>query len=91
MIKLKEQGSKLKGIKYEWRARSFKKDILWSFNFKNNTNYMILVIFFSNSILIQKLIFVIFVVFGSERIEKGHSISAVEREKYRWHRFRPPK
>jgi hypothetical protein len=44
---------------------------------------MILVIFFSNSILIQKLIFVIFVVFGSERIEKGHSISAVEREKYR--------
>jgi hypothetical protein len=81
-------------IKYRWHVISFAKNTLWFLNFKNHSNYTILVPkYFFNSILIQKFIFFIFLslVETWEMRERGHWILAVEREKCSWHRFRPPK
>jgi len=59
---IEKRGTKMKkDAKHGWHAISFVKDALWSLNFKKHANYIILVHqYFSNSILVQKFIFVIF-------------------------------
>jgi len=50
-----------KDVKHEWRDISFVTDAFWFVNFKSHINYIISVLqYFSNSTLIQKLIFLIF-------------------------------
>ena len=62
-----------KGATHRWHAISFTKDTLWSLNFKNHENYTILMPqYFSNSILIQKFIFLKF--FSPWLREKGYRL-----------------
>ena len=50
-----------KDVKHERHAISFVKDVLWFLNFKNHANYTFSAPqYFSNLILKQKFIFVIF-------------------------------
>jgi hypothetical protein len=88
-VGLKKGDINEKGVKHGWCVISFEKDVLWSSNFKNNTNYTILVPqYFSNSILVQKFYFL---VSNWEKIERGRKFFMVKREICRCHRFRTPK
>jgi hypothetical protein len=61
VLKEEKLKKKKKDIKHGWYAISFAKDALWSLNFKNHANYTISVSqYFSNLILVQKFIFIIF-------------------------------
>ena len=64
----KKRDQNEKNIKHGWHAISFVKYALWSLNFKNHASYTIPAPqYFSNSILVQKFIFVILVFSWEER------------------------
>jgi len=67
--------------KHGWRTISFEKNILWSFNLNNHANYIILVPQnCSNSILVQRFIFVTFW-FPVEREEREGLLNFSGRER----------
>jgi hypothetical protein len=57
----KKTKMKKKKTKHGWHVINFVKDAFWYLNFKNHLNYIISTPqYFSNSIMVQKFIFIIF-------------------------------